>query len=134
MSTTKEDIKESATPSAASETPERKKGGVGCIVNERHMLYWNFTENLDVYVTGDEDAPGEWTVMLYSNRVCKFQGTVLGGRWCAAKLCQFLRNAMTARRMKKRRQTESRKARAAAALSPEAELAETVKRQQEMEG
>lgn len=114
---------------------EESKVGVGCIVNERHMLYWNFAENLDVYVTGDEDAPGEWTVMLYSNRVCKFQGTVLGGRWCTAKLCQFLRNAMTACRMKKRLQTESRKARGVfKPLSPEAELAETVKRQQEMEG
>ena len=113
-------------------TPKRDL--VGIKSNAKHILAYSYANDLDIRCTGDESAPGIWTVRLKSGGNLKLHADVFGGRWLAMKICQYLRNGMVSKRMHKRSNNANRRARAAAALSPEAELAETVKRQKEMEG
>jgi hypothetical protein len=96
----------------------KPKGLVGSRANKSHILAWNYCDELDIRVTADRLGPSGWGVRLKSGDEIRFIGTVLGGRGLAWKICEALRDAMTARRMKHRKQTARRAARRAAEENP----------------
>ena len=66
---------------------------------------------LDVLVVADCDHVGdrEWMVFVWSGGRIRFQGTILGGRGTAVGFVRFLRNGMTSRRKKVRKNHENNK-------------------------
>ena len=83
----------------------KPSGLIGIRSNRNHILAWNYSDDLDIIVTADRDTPdlNEWTVFVKSNGYIRFQGTVLGGKWTCDAFVRFLRNGMTHRRNKVRR-------------------------------
>ena len=97
-----------------NEETAKPKGLVGIRSNKDHVLAWNYEYGLDIRVTADRIGPDGWGVRLKSGDEIRFIGTLLGGRGLATEICEKLRNAMTARRMKRRNQNARRAARKAA--------------------
>ena len=73
--------------------PEKKVGRlVGIMSNKTHILAWNYSDGLDIRVTGDEMSSKVWQVRVECAGELRMMGSVFGGRWRTERLVRALRN------------------------------------------
>lgn len=94
--------------SQGSDKPQ--KGKIGIKSNRDAILAWNLTDGLDIVVSGQRLNDASWKTMLQSHGVARASMIVFGGRQTAYNLCRALRNGMTSRCMKIKRNHSKRKA------------------------
>ena len=105
----------------------KKRGLIGNCANNRHIMSWNYSDELDIACRATGDAAGiEWEFSLWELGRVRAHGTVYGGRWLAIRLAKAMRNGLTSFRMHRRKSSSNRAARKSA------ELAAAAKRASEM--
>lgn len=89
----------------------KKRGLIGNCANSRHIMSWNYSDELDITcrVTGNAEG-NEWDFFLEELGRVRAQGTVYGGKWLAARLAKAMRNGMTSFRKKYRKSRSNRAA------------------------
>jgi hypothetical protein len=96
----------------------KKRGLVGNCVNNRHIMSWNYSDELDIVSRATGNAEGnEWDFFLEELGRVRAQGTVYGGRWLATRLAKAMRNGMTSYRKHRRKSSSNRAARKSAELA-----------------
>ncbi len=74
----------------------KKRGLIGNCANNRHIMSWNYSDELDICCRATGNAEGnEWDFFLEELGRVRAQGTVYGGKWLAARLAKTMRNGMT---------------------------------------
>lgn len=105
-----------ANPPFSRPDEEKKRGKqVGITTNDRHILVWNYTDNMDIRVEARKLENGGWAGRLHSNGQERASIVVNGGKWLTNALCKGLRNSMTSWRKKRHRNNANRAARGAVA-------------------
>lgn len=105
-----------ANPPFSRPDAEKKRGKqVGITTNDRHILAWNYTDNMDIRVEARKLENCGWAGQLHSNGQERASIVVIGGKWLTNALCKGLRNSMTSWRQKRHRNNANRAARGAVA-------------------
>lgn len=96
----------------------KKRGLIGDCANNRHLMSWNYSDELDITcrVTGNAEG-NEWDFFLENLGRVRAHGTVYGGRWLAIRLAKAMRNGLTSFRMHRRKSSSNRAARKSAELA-----------------
>jgi len=96
----------------------KKRGLIGNCANNRHIMSWNYSDELDIAcrVTGNAEG-NEWDFFLENLGRVRAHGTVYGGRWLAIRLAKAMRNGLTSFRMHRRKSSSNRAARKSAELA-----------------
>ncbi len=96
----------------------KKRGLIGYCANNRHIMSWNYSDELDICCRATGNAEGnEWDFFLEELGRVRAQGTVYGGKWLAARLAKTMRNGMTSYRKHLRNSRSNRAARKSAELA-----------------
>ena len=102
-------------------TPAKQPKLVGITCNKQHILAWNYTDGCSVLVRADELKTEVWQVRVESGGKLRMMASIFGGRWTADRFCRFLRDGMSSR-AKKLKKNPNRRARLAAATELEARV------------
>jgi len=96
----------------------KMRGLIGNCANNRHIMSWNYSDELDITcrVTGNAEG-NEWDFFLENLGRVRAHGTVYGGRWLAICLAKAMRNGLTSFRMRRRKSSSNRAARKSAELA-----------------
>ena len=109
------------TPEAArkfAEEQSKKRGLVGNCANNRHIMSWNYSDELDITCRVTGNAEGDvWDFSLENLGRLRAHGTVYGGRWLAIRLAKAMRNGLTSFRMRRRKSKSNRAVRKSAELA-----------------
>ncbi len=89
---------------------KRETGKIGIKSNRDAILAWNISDGLDIVVSGQRLSDDSWKASLTSHGIARGSLIVFGGRATAANLCMSLRDGMTRRCMKIKRNHANRKA------------------------
>ena len=96
----------------------KKRGLIGNCANNRHLMSWNYSDELDIVCRAAGNAEGnEWDFFLEELGRVRAHGTVYGGRWLATRLAKAMRNGMTSFRKKYRKSRSNRAARKSVELA-----------------
>ena len=105
-----------ANPPFSRPAEEKKRGKqVGITTNDRHILAWNYTDNMDIRVEARKLENCGWGGTLYSNGQSRATIVVNGGKWLTCSIVKGMRNRMTSWRQKHHRNNANRAARGAVA-------------------
>ena len=96
----------------------KKCGLIGNCANNRHIMSWNYSDELDIAcrVTGNAEG-NEWDFFLENLGRVRAHGTIYGGRWLAIRLAKAMRNGLTSFRMRRRKSSSNRAVRKSAERS-----------------
>ena len=91
---------------------------IGTCANNRHIMSWNYSDELDITcrVTGNAEG-NEWDFFLENLGRVRAHGTVYGSRILAICLAKAMRNGLTSFRMRRRQSHSNRAARKSAELA-----------------
>ena len=116
------------------EEQKKRLGLVGERHNDMTILAYNLADNKNIRVGASKINDRCWRVDGYVADELRISASVFGGKYATIKLVKFIRNGLTSRVMR-RKHGDARTAQDGAprwpAMTPEEELAETVKRQKE---
>ena len=89
--------------------PNVERGRIGVKSCNKCALAFNFSDDLDILVMASMLKPGLWQLRLEKDGDLRMTAMLFGGRATATCLCKYLRNGMTARAYKLRRNPNRRK-------------------------
>ncbi len=93
---------------------DKKSNLIGMSCGQNSILAWNFSEGLRVRVDAERKGDNYWMLTASYGDNTRMIATIFGGRWTANTYARLMRNALTARAKKIRRNHEKRKAKKAA--------------------
>lgn len=96
-----------------------KRGLIGNCANNRHIMSWNYSDELDIVcrVVGDAEENNWWEFSLESLGLVRAHGTIHGGKTLAIRLAKAMRNGLTSFRHHRRKSHSNRAARKSAELA-----------------
>ena len=94
----------------AGEEEKRESGKIGIKSNRDAILVWNLSDGLDIVVSGQRLSDDSWKASLTSHGIARASLIIFGGRQTATNLCMALRDGMTRRCMKIKRNHANRRA------------------------
>ena len=113
------------SPESADGSGDKKSNLIGMSCGQNSILAWNFSEGLRVRVVAERKGGNCWMLTASYGDNVRMIASIFGGRWTADTYARLVRNALTAREKKIRRNHEKRKAKKAAMAAAEtAEQAE----------
>lgn len=92
------------------QSEKRETGKIGIKSNRDAILVWNLADGLDIVVSGQRLSDDSWKASLTSHGIARASLIIFGGRQTATNLCMALRDSMTRRCMKIKRNHANRKA------------------------
>ena len=89
----------------------KKRGLIGNCANSRHIMSWNYSDELDIVCRATGNAEGnEWDFFLEELGRVRARGTVYGGKWLAIRIVKAMRNGLTSFRCHRRKSRSNRAA------------------------
>ena len=93
---------------------DEKSNLIGISCGKNSILAWNFAEGLRVRIAAERKGDNFWMLTANYGDNTRMVASIFGGRWTVNTYARLMRNALTAREKKIRRNHENRKAKKAA--------------------